>query len=309
MLPTWVPDWRSWFYALDLSMESATSHFAQAECKFLDHGILQVLGCYAVEVHEVQSLDISDAHQHNLKWFRELISLMTGPEEPVDLELAVERFNYAICCGLNNLRIDLTIAHEYRKAIRSYVQYLYIERRRPDTELTAPLDMIGEPAAWALEYCVGLLKQSQLPFVSCEHGFVGIGPQKARQGDIVTAILGCRALMLLRPVGTDRYQVVGPCFVHGFNWGEALLGPLPKNYAVVPQLDPSRNVYMPHYLNTDTGVSSLWDPRIAWEELLAHPPMVNFSLIPAHPEEPMRIRPDSDYLKRHGVNLQRFLLE
>jgi hypothetical protein len=53
-------------------------------------------------------------------------------------------------------------------------------------------------------------------------GYVGIGPQVARAGDHVLALLGLNSCMLLRPVDNGRWHVVGECYVSGMMAGEAL---------------------------------------------------------------------------------------
>ena len=135
-------------------------------------------------------------------------------------------------------------------------------------------DTNDDDAAWALEHCVDFLRNSRLPFIFCTEGFVGIGPKGSQAGDVLCAILGCRALLLLRPMESSKYLVVGPCYVHNLNRGEALLGPFPPHYDVVLHLQSSNGVYVPHYRNIETGERTMWDPRIDWaDQREPHPPM------------------------------------
>ncbi|PMD41765.1 hypothetical protein L207DRAFT_458328 [Hyaloscypha variabilis F] len=62
-------------------------------------------------------------------------------------------------------------------------------------------------------------------FVSSS-GLVGLCPSWAAEGDIIIVALGCDMPLVLRPAGSNRYNLGGGCFVHGMMYGEALLGPL-----------------------------------------------------------------------------------
>lgn len=52
-------------------------------------------------------------------------------------------------------------------------------------------------------------------------GYIGLGLDTARNGDIVAVIYGCNMPMVLRPE-EGYYVVVGECYVHGAMFGEAL---------------------------------------------------------------------------------------
>lgn len=318
MRPTWVPDWRSNVnkQQLDLSLESATSHFSRAECQFSEQGVLKVLGRCAERVTKVHVLGSSRAKQLSTEsWeeldsdsWRELAILMHWDLGSVEAETAIERLTHAICSVLNHSRFRSRDFERCREEIMEYVAYLRSEARNASKDgspvMKLPGEMISSEAAAQVVQCVRHLRMKGAPLLFSAGQYFGFGPRNAKPGDQIWAILGSRALILLREVDKGKYEVVGPCFVHGFNWGEALLGPLPDHYTVVPHLQEHEGHYMPYYLDTKTGLASMWDPRIAWEELEAHPPMVNFIPVTAPPGEPFRIRPDSDYLQRHGIKIQ-----
>lgn len=92
-------------------------------------------------------------------------------------------------------------------------------------------------------------------------------------GDIICVILGCAAMIILRPTSSDRYQVVGSCHLHGFSDGSALLGPLLSPWKVHLRAD-STGASKPCFHNPLTGENSNQDPRLGilskdWEELEA----------------------------------------
>jgi len=307
MRPTWVPDWTCKINFMDLSMESATSYFAFAECNFHPNNILEVHGTSAAKVIAVlylppeQSSHDGTEHCHELDiLIKRIISSVGEAPDPM-------RIAYALCTPLNGLRVDLSVIEKYRRSFLRYVQYLFGRINSTTSELLAPEDVAGEEAAYAVDSCIPFFRSTQMPILICDHGYIGVGPQGAQTGDIVTALLGSCALILLRRHGDSDHQLVGPCYAHGLNWGEALLGPLPHGYTVVSQQEPGKIGYKPHYHNRVTNETSIFDPRIVWEELKPHPPMLTWA--PAAPNtDPMRIRPDSSYLLRHGVVLERFML-
>lgn len=318
MRPTWIPDWRSNVIEqqLDLSLESATSHFSRAECQFSEQGILKVLGRYAERVTKVHVLGSAKAKQPGSdSWeeldsdsWRELAILMHWDLGSLEAETAIQRVTHAICCVLEPTGFRISDFERCREEVMKYVSYLYNEAQETSKDrglvIKSPTEIISSDAAARVVQCVRYLRMEGAPALFSAGQYLGIGPRNAKSGDQIWAILGSRALILLREVDKGKYEVVGPCFVHGFNWGEALLGPLPEHYTVVPRLQEARGHYVPYYTDTKTGLASMWDPRIAWEELEPHPPMVNFDIMTAPPGEPFRVRPDFDYLQRHGIRIQ-----
>jgi hypothetical protein len=310
MRPTWVPDWRCELRAnLDLTMESAASHFLVAECHYRDDHRLVIKATPAITVSDVRYLSSSSSWEWNVQWYQELAALLGDILSPDDVDGGIESFTRAFVTSLANPGWSVEVIQCALSPFKKYLKLLY-EAALHEESVHGPQDhMDGETAA-RFESCVRWFKITRCPFVVSANGYVGVGPIGSQIRDEVFAVLGCRSLMLLRPSSDRRsYQVVGPCFVHGFNWGEALLGPLPDGFTVIPRFQPSRSGHLSHYVNLKTETESMWDPRIEWQELEAHPPMVNFVPIQAPPGEPFRIRPDSEYLKRHGIELQTLMLE
>lgn len=90
-------------------------------------------------------------------------------------------------------------------------------------------------------------------------------------GDEVAVILGCDFPMVIRHTGdSKRYELVGPCFVHGLMLGEALKPPLefPWKHA----LPVTKGWALPYFVNPETGELLKSDPRLGtlplgWEEV------------------------------------------
>lgn len=125
-------------------------------------------------------------------------------------------------------------------------------------------------------------------------GYLGVSAKGLREGklvlrklssvtnhrtidDEVSVILGCDFPMVLRPRGSNRYEVVGPCFVHGLMLGEALKPPLePAWRDVLPVI---RGWALSYFINVQTGELLKSDPRLGllppdWEEVTTLDPFL-----------------------------------
>ena len=59
--------------------------------------------------------------------------------------------------------------------------------------------------------------------VIAEHGYLGLAPDSARKGDIVTLLLGGEVPIVIRPLKEKgAYTLFGKCCLYGFVDGENL---------------------------------------------------------------------------------------
>lgn len=83
--------------------------------------------------------------------------------------------------------------------------------------------------------------------------------------------------MIIRPGDLDRYEVIGPCFVHGLMLGEALKPPLePPWKETLPVI---KAWAMPYFINTETRELLKSDSRLGslpteWEEVASTDPFL-----------------------------------
>jgi hypothetical protein len=100
-------------------------------------------------------------------------------------------------------------------------------------------------------------------FYVADNGACGLAPLAAKQGDIVTVLLGCDTAMILHPNADGSYKLVGAAYCDGFGTGEALLGPLPDSFEVVWKNDENVAGYQLRraYMHTETGKFQVEDPR------------------------------------------------
>lgn len=62
-------------------------------------------------------------------------------------------------------------------------------------------------------------------FVETEHGYIGWAPIGTEIGDVVCVLLGSNVPLILRPAtepDDGNWLVVGPAYVHGLMYGEAI---------------------------------------------------------------------------------------
>ncbi|KAL8835776.1 MAG: hypothetical protein Q9170_003170 [Blastenia crenularia] len=72
----------------------------------------------------------------------------------------------------------------------------------------------------AMEQMFRYLRTRRL--ITTSTGFLGIAPHASQKADCVVLIPGCNVPLLLRPMGEQRYKMVGSCYLHGFMEGEAI---------------------------------------------------------------------------------------
>ncbi|MDI1488049.1 MAG: hypothetical protein OHK93_007323 [Ramalina farinacea] len=258
-------------------------------------------------VHVLEAVKLKERSEQE-SW-RELAMLFFDKSDSVAAHVAIGHASSVLCSVpplLNAIKPDI---ESITAEIKQYMTYLYGEAPRLYQDhrrlLKLPKDVLSHVGSKNLAASVRILRERRAPLLFLPNGYIGLGPTGVKLNDEIWAMLGSQALMVLREVWSkNNYELVGPCSIHGFNSGEAILGPLPEQYTVVPHLLDSEGYFELHYLDTTTGKASEWDPRIAWAELEAQPPMNDSRFIWAPYGEPPRLRPDSEYLRRHNINIE-----
>ncbi|PMD34559.1 HET-domain-containing protein [Hyaloscypha variabilis F] len=94
------------------------------------------------------------------------------------------------------------------------------------------------------------------------NGHIGLGPEGAKPGDLITAWLGCDSVMILRPTGSGQYLVIGEAYCSGVMDGSAFLGPLPDSVEKVARYAEGLKFYLPTFINRESGKLYVEDPRL-----------------------------------------------
>lgn len=96
-------------------------------------------------------------------------------------------------------------------------------------------------------------------FFQTVEGHMGTSPGGVQPGDIITALVGGTNPYVLRPTGgISSYQIVGPCYVQGIMFGEALFGQLPAEWACMLHEKSWRMCFR----HRKSGKMTFEDPRL-----------------------------------------------
>lgn len=300
-LPTWVPDFSAtpaenpYTYSV---LQGATP--LQSCWKYVPNDVLCVAGLTRGVIRDFIDLDVS-----SFQTFQATIQAVV-PTNATKLPYpgggnTWDAYRIALCAEMfsdqtspANTHIGLT--YESSKTAMESIM-------RAD-KTTAPAWPPGSPEScfWAI---VARLARDSRFFVSCT-GLVGWAPAAARPGDQLVVLLGSDLPMLLRPTTPtehEQFQVVGPCFLQGFMYGEAWLGSLPDGLRPMRHL-ASDETKTPHHMelyHPDTRETLLRDPRLA-----------SLPIRPVDLERwaqegvPASVAPD--VLRSHGLEIREFNL-
>ncbi|PPJ51527.1 hypothetical protein CBER1_09207 [Cercospora berteroae] len=153
-------------------------------------------------------------------------------------------------------------------------------------------------------------------------GQLGLGPHNMQDEDCMAVLLGCPAVMILRPqaeTNDNTYEVIGNAVCTGSMDGEALLDPLSEQHETVNVLNASSGAYRPAFRDKPTGEVLYEDPRLPplspkWKNVTAETNNEDAPLCWRNQEtnewrhylrDP---RLDADALTDRGRNLQEFCL-
>ncbi|OBT60706.1 hypothetical protein VE03_09844 [Pseudogymnoascus sp. 23342-1-I1] len=143
-----------------------------------------------------------------------------------------------------------------------------------------------------------------------KEGYLGVSAKGLQEGDEISVILGCDFPMILRPKGSNQYEVIGPCFVHGLMLGEALKPPLESPWKDV--LPVTRGWALSYLINPETGELLKSDPRLgllptAWEEETTLDPFLPPFLFKNNEDGQISVndpRMSAEAIKQRGIELE-----
>ena len=255
--PSWVPDWSSKILGSDMSVGKASGR-SSAVWSYRGSGVLEVTGiCVATvelveEITSTSMIDIVSA----IKLLGELLHREEGNGVRLQDYSKLDTICRIICC---NDFADLAVPPLGDTPA-------FADARRLVSSILGFVDQAANFKYGAKDFdliirTVDSYWPGRVLFRSWE-GHVGMAPQAARPGDIVTVLLGANFPVILRPNRRGQHQTIGACYFEGFMEGKALLGPYPGNYRAVYWLDRAVGHYILAYVNNDTGGLRYSDPRI-----------------------------------------------
>ena len=247
---SWVPDWTTpRQYGKMVCVRACSETEAQARC---DKGnVLVASGCLIDTVDVIQQISPSTSGRSTelmRKIVRDMVGSRTENYTCATRDSIIESVCRTLCCNLF-AECYLPLAPELPKIQESKI---YVRDLMDNRELMED-DILND-------YVYSCTK-GRASFRT-RNGHIGIGPQSTRAGDKVYVILGCHALLILRPNDARTYEVVGECYIDGFVEGEALLGALPSNWQRVLRFFPDLGTHYSAFTNVHTGVVQVEDPRL-----------------------------------------------
>ena len=248
-VPTWVPDWTTPKECDKMNFARACSETKpQAGCD--KENVLVVSGCLINTLDVIKRIPPPSSRystEQMRKIVRSIVGGKAGNKACAASDSMVDSACRTLCCN-RFAESYLPFAPQYpnTQESKNYVRDLI------DDQESVEYDKYND------EVYVSVKGRASF---QTEKGHIGIGPQSIRAGDQACMVLGCHALLILRPNDAQSYKVVGECYIDGFMEGEALLGSLPSNWQRVTRHFPDLGYY-DAFTNVKTGVVQVEDPRL-----------------------------------------------
>jgi heterokaryon incompatibility protein (HET) len=255
--PSWVPKWevedpndpiRTFTY-LGMSGSLITPHI-----EILPDDVLRLLG---VRIQTIQSVTVIESRETLIPRVKEFMRDFDLEALYPDGETILKAFIYTLFGGHIQ---EATSPPRDDKHTESEVVIGIQAMFAADSPRPEPWDVLicakfGEDTSDCL---VGRC------LVKTAEGYIGVAPRTAQTGDQVVVLAGGYSPVVLRPSnrGGSKYHLLGSCYVHGFMWLEAFLGPLPAGHHYVAHHEPGENYVSFKVKNSETGIFCPWDPRV-----------------------------------------------
>ncbi|KAF2120531.1 hypothetical protein BDV96DRAFT_641207 [Lophiotrema nucula] len=79
--------------------------------------------------------------------------------------------------------------------------------------------------------------------ITTTDGYIGVAPKTVRLGDQIAVLAGGYSPVIVRKSfkAIGGHHLIGSCFLQGFMWLEAFLGPLPEHHHYVARQGPGED--------------------------------------------------------------------
>lgn len=253
---TWVPSFHMQTRTSYLEPEMASGSLT-ADCEYLGSNILRVKGVHCDTIQDIKTANIEG---NSIDAIRRSI-LRLAPQDLLSKP-------YVTGCS----------------AMLAFAATLMCHRGVEYEPPTANQWTAGEVEAWMSEFLHyspesnnkisrGMLNLASRLYGTCDgralattrDGYFALVPENTQQNDSICCLFGLQNLVVLRKTteGNERnFEIVGPAFVHGLNFGESIFGPLKDSWRIALVLDEEDGGYKWNYLNNETGEKRSQDPRL-----------------------------------------------
>ncbi|KAL8691862.1 MAG: hypothetical protein Q9218_003006 [Villophora microphyllina] len=293
--PTWVPDWNVRNAAKLLTNEGRADCYSDAIATFREGGVLNVKGVMVGSMSRIEEFYFTDrSNTSMIREIRRLVPPNVADSSRTHGQNLLDVFVRIIC---GNTFSDMFQPPATRRpsfeVSRKFVLALLSEKS------SVVSIRQGSYAQRYLDYVELFCNGRSL--VSTTEGHLGLAPKTVREGDLLCVLLGCKNPLVLRPATNHQYMVLGECYVHALQHGEAFLGPLPDTYRGLMVQNESDRLDYAAFRDERTGEVQYLDPRIEKEDGdLDGTKEIRF------PNGEVSLRLTTNMLKRRGIELQDF---
>lgn len=266
-LPSWVPNWTS-ANTRPFHLRLPRRVYLAARTQYLGDSILRVAGLNKGVIKDIIELDTTT----QLGFSASLRGIV--PKDAADSQYPGggslwDAFRIALC---GNCFRDRTVPTDTTGSshLEDWQSHAALEGIIHGQN---PPQSLGRSSVWPMDspeyafYYTAYKCLDANQFFMTEDGLMGWAPKQARQGDHIAIMLGSETPTVIRPVSsseTEQYEVVGPCYLQGFMFGEGFLGPFPEGVQPVLHYRDDENGRPTHFefLNTISDQSFPQDPRL-----------------------------------------------
>ncbi|KAF4633144.1 hypothetical protein G7Y89_g4978 [Cudoniella acicularis] len=254
-LPSWAPDWQCLLSSAPLLPTYSAHGLASAKIRF-EGDTLHALGLLigsvkiAAEIKMDSNMFYGDAVLDIQHFAAPHMPDTTEPQYQVQLDalcrtLVVDEFEEPPSPSLTEMAARTALSKMLR-CTRTDCNSLLIDDR--------DIQLYLNKAQWCC---------TRRSLISTSNGLLGLAPKATQVGDIVCVLLGCTNPLVMRRTteNSNRYEVVGECYVDSIMRGEAFLGPLPEGITQVTKFDEQLGYDRQAFLNHHTSKIQFVDPR------------------------------------------------
>ena len=249
-VPSWMPDWTTPIEC-DMIYNAKACSTTKAQARSDKGNVLVVSGCLIDTVDVIQQippLAPGRSPEQKRKIVRDMVGSRAENYTCATHDSIIDSVCRTLCCNLfAECYLPLALDYPGTQESKKYVRALMNSREL--VEYGKYISSVRESVRGRASF------QTKI-------GHIGIGPRSIRAGDQACVILGCHALLILRPNDAQTYKVVGECYIDGFMEGEALLGALPTNWQRVLRFFPDLGTRYSAFTNVHTGIVQVEDPRL-----------------------------------------------
>lgn len=216
-LPSWVRDWTRGDAYVESDERPFFSERSRAPCKACGDGQLKILAGLDA------SADLRVLRVQGLPIIAALEEVAPPPIEHADLFEHAKAMCTKLCVSYETLAKTL-IGSDVEDALSMMLAFGLVYNIDVGLARTeGEGDSSSAHDRGTIDWFATLLDDTclQRSLFTTDDGRLGIGPRTAVKGDLLAVIAGCELPVVLRPAG-HQYRIVGPAFVDGISYGEAV---------------------------------------------------------------------------------------